>query len=238
MIKGIYTSATAMRQGILRQDITANNLANAGTTGFKRDHMFTEALTAAQQGTESSDPLAIQSRQYTEFAQGPFSPTGDSLDFAIQSQGFFVLSDGQQDLYTRAGHFERTSEGTLVDNMGRAVQGEGGTITLPAGLVTVASDGRISVNGAVVDRLRVVNFDDPQSLKKTTGAAFTKSGSASETPVEAPIIRQGFLEASNVDTVKEMVDMISTARNYEINSKLLMAQDDTLKHTVGELGRV
>jgi flagellar basal-body rod protein FlgF len=238
MIKGIYTSAMAMRQGILRQDVTANNLANANTTGFKRDRLFVEELTAAAAENPTTDPLSVNTRHWTEFTNGAFNPTAGPLDFALQSDGFFVVNDGQNEFYTRDGHFERNADGQLVDTMGRAVQGDGGNITLPAGLVTVSPDGYVSVNGAVVDRLRVVKFDDPQALQKASGSAFTKSDDAAETPVDNPVVRQGFLETSNVDTVKEMVEMISTARNYEINAKLLTTQDDTLRHAVNEIGRV
>jgi len=237
MIKGIYTSALAMRQGILRQEITANNLANANTTGFKRDRLFVEELTAAESENPTTDPLTVNARTWTEFASGAFNPTGAALDFALQSNGMFVVSDGQTEFYTRDGHFERNSDGLLVDVEGRIVQGDGGSITLPEGVVTVSPDGVISVNGTVIDRLRVVSFEDPQELRKASGSAFTKSDAAVEIPVASPVVRQGFLEASNVDTVKEMVEMISTARNYEINAKLLTAQDDTLRHA-SEIGRV
>jgi flagellar basal-body rod protein FlgF len=239
MIKGLYTSATAMRQGIIRQEMTANNLANAGTTGFKRDRFFAEELIAAQTDKVTTDPLSSQAGKWTEYSQGAFVPTSAGLDFALQSEGFFVVSDGQSEFYTRDGHFERNSEGQLVDLQGRTVQGEGGNVTLPAGLVTSSADGRLSVDGVPVDRLRVVAFDNPQSLQKASGSAFTKSPqTASEVPVENPVVRQGFLESSNVDTVKEMVEMISTARNYEINAKLLTTQDATLQHSVNEVGRV
>jgi flagellar basal-body rod protein FlgF len=239
MIKGIYTSAQAMRQGILRQEITANNLANATTTGFKLDRLFAQELTSAQGEPVSSDPLSKDVNTWTEFSPGAFIPTADSLDFALQSKGFFVVSDGQNECYTRDGHFTRSSEGLLVDVQGRAVQGEGGNITLPHGLVTASPNGEISVDGVNVDRLRVVQFQDPETLRKASGSAFVKSPqTAGEVPVESPIVRQGFLENSNVDTVKEMVEMISTARNYEINAKLLTSQDDTLRQTVGDVGKV
>jgi flagellar basal-body rod protein FlgF len=239
MIKGIYTSATAMRQGILRQDVTANNLANSGTSGFKRDRLFVQELTRAQGTPIGSDPLNVQTNQYTEFTPGSYDPTGNALDFALQGKGFFVVNDGQTESYTRAGHFERNATGQMVDSMGRMVQGEGGNITLPQGTVTVSADGRISVNGVMVDKFRVVNFADPQTLDKKEGASFVKTAStAAETPVDNAVVRQGFVETSNVDTVKEMVDMISNARNYEVNAKLLTTQDDSLRHTVGELGRV
>jgi flagellar basal-body rod protein FlgG len=238
MIKGIYTSALAMRQGILRQEVTANNLANASTVGFKRDRLFVEELTAAAGENPTTDPLSLKTRQWTEFSSGAFNPTGGSLDLALQSRGLFVISDGQTEYYTRDGRFERNADGLLVDVQGRAVQGDGGSITLPAGLVAVSPEGVISVDGVVIDRLKVVNFDDPQALRKSSGSAFTKTDAAAEIPVENAVVRQGFLEASNVDTVKEMVDMISTARNYEINAKLLTAQDESLRHAVNEIGRV
>jgi flagellar basal-body rod protein FlgF len=239
MIKGIYTSATAMRQGILRQELTANNLANAGTTGYKRDRLFTEDLIAAQANSPSTDPLAIKSQRWTEFNAGSFEPTGNNLDFALQGEGFFVLSDGTQELYTRNGHFERGADGTLMDSLGRNVQGNGGNILLPPGQLTVSADGRISVDGTEVDKLRVVSVENPQTLRKSAGAAYSRSDeTAGELPVEAPLVRQGFLETSNVDTVKEMVEMISISRNYEVNAKLLTTQDATLQHTVNEVGKV
>jgi flagellar basal-body rod protein FlgF len=238
MIKGIHTSALAMRQGILRQEITANNLANANTTGFKRDRMFVEELTAAASENPTTDPLSLKTRRWTEFASGAFNPTGGALDLALQGSGLFVLSDGQNEYYTRDGRFQRSADGLLTDVQGRAVQGEGGSITLPAGLVSVSSDGLISVDSVMIDRLRVVKFDDLQALNKAAGSAFTKSEDAAETPVENLVVRQGFLEASNVDTVKEMVEMIATARNYEINAKLLTAQDESLRHAVNDIGRV
>ncbi|HEY3295769.1 MAG TPA: flagellar basal-body rod protein FlgF [bacterium] len=239
MIKGIYTSAMAMRQGILKQEITANNLANAGTTGFKRDRLFAQELTSAQGDPVTSDPLSKNVSHWTEFSQGAFVPTGETMDFALQNKGFFVLSDGQGEFYTRNGHFERSAEGLLVDVQGRMVQGEGGNISLPNGLVTVSPEGRVNVDGVMVDRLRVVDFDNPQTLRKAGGSAFAKSPETSgDMPVDAPVVRQGFLENSNVDAVKEMVEMISTSRNYEINAKLVTTQDDTLRQVVGEMGRV
>jgi len=239
MIKGIYTSAMAMRQGILRQEISASNLANAGTTGFKRDRLFSQELTSAEGQPENSDPLSKNVGTWTEFSQGAFVPTGGTMDFALQSKGFFVVSDGQGESYTRDGHFERNSEGQLVDVQGRLVQGEGGNITVPSGLVTVSADGHINVEGVAIDKLRVVDFDNPQTLRKAAGSAFVKSPETGvEQSVDSPVVRQGFLENSNVDTVKEMVEMISTARNYEINAKLLTTQDATLQHSVNELGRV
>jgi flagellar basal-body rod protein FlgF len=238
MIKGIYTSSSAMRAGVLRQDMTANNLANANTTGYKRDRLFVQDLIAAGNNGASNDTAPVTASRWTEFTPGAFNPTGSSFDLALQGKGFFVVSDGNSEYYTRNGHFERNSAGQLVDSLGRTVMGEGGAITVPQGLMTVSAQGAISVNGLPVDKLRVTDFDDPQTLLKAAGSSFTKSATSTEIAVDSPTVRQGFLETSNVETVKEMVEMIATARNYEINAKILTAQDDTLRFTVGEVGRV
>jgi len=237
MIKGIYTSATAMRQGILRQELTAGNLANVNTTGFKRDRLFAEEMISAE--GEKTDPLQLRSSRWTDFASGALNPTAAPFDLALQGEGFFVVSDGQNELYTRNGHFQRNAEGQLVDTLGRTVQGDGGSIAIPQGRVEVSAGGIVSVDGVVVDRLRVVKFDNPQTLHKAAGSAFAKAPTTTPaSPLDSPIVRQGYLETSNVDAVSEMVEMIATARNYEINAKMLTTQDDTLRHTVNEIGRV
>lgn len=239
MIKGIYTSSAAMRTGIARQDVIANNLANANTTGFKRDRLFVEKMITAEAALNAGNPAATVGSRYVEMTPGAFEPTGNGLDFAIQGNGFFVLSDGTNEVYTRNGRFERDAEGLLVDPLGRKVMGEGGEITLPPGTVTVDARGNLSVDGAVIDRFRVVGFEDPQTLQKDAGGAFTKTDqTGAESVVEDAVVRQGFLETSNVNTVQEMVEMISTARSFDMNARLVRAQDDSLRQSVNELGKV
>jgi flagellar basal-body rod protein FlgG len=240
MIKGIYTSAAAMSAGIARQDIIANNLANANTTGFKRDRLFVNELIKAgsdSQGNLRIDP--VNAERFIEFSPGMLDPTGSDLDFAVQGSGFFVLEGENGPLYTRNGRFLRNEEGSMIDALGRKVQGDGGEITLPDGIVSVASSGEISVNGAVIDKFKFVQFEEPQLLMKVAGVAFSdKDGRAGETAVDVAVVRQGFLEGSNVNTMTEMVEMIATSRNYEMNARLLTTQDQTLQKTVNEIGRV
>lgn len=239
MIKGIHTSAAAMRIGMARQDTTANNLANADTAGFKRDRLFVHELVAARMSNESPDLSAVVAGSQTDLSAGAMNPTGDPLHCALQGQGMFVVNDGQRELYSRSGRFLRGADGLLLDTDGRKVQGEGGDISLPNGTVTISSTGDISVDGVRIDRMRVVQPADPTALRKTDGSSFvTAPGATPPIPAENPLVMQGFLETSNVDSVREMVEMISTARNYEMNAKLLTAQDDSLRHSVGELGRV
>ncbi|RQV95007.1 flagellar basal-body rod protein FlgF [bacterium] len=240
MIKGIYTSASAMRTGIARQDITANNLANANTTGFKRDRLFVSELIQAGQNPQGKTLLeSVEAAQFVEFTPGSLEPTGSDLDFAIQGEGFFEITGENGPLYTRNGRFLRNEEGILVDASGRAVQGEGGEISLPEGLINVTGNGEISVNGTIIDKFKVVNFDSLQLLNKEAGTAFSDpDGRAGQIALDNAVVRQGFLEGSNVETMQEMVEMISTARNYEMNARLLSTQDQTLQKTVNEIGRV
>jgi flagellar basal-body rod protein FlgF len=240
MIKGIYTSASAMRTGIARQDITANNMANASTTGFKRDRLFvSELIQAGDNPMEKTLLEPVEASRFIEFTPGPLNPTGNDTDFAVQGNGFFEVTGEEGPLYTRNGRFQRNNEGKLVDTLGRAVQGDGGDITLPEGVVNVSSRGEISVNGTVVDKIKVVDFESPQQLKKAEGAAFANPDAlAGESTLDNAVVRQGFLEASNVETMQEMVEMISTARNYELNARMLTTQDQTLQRTVNDIGRI
>ncbi|MCB9365993.1 MAG: flagellar basal-body rod protein FlgF [Calditrichaeota bacterium] len=240
MIKGIYTSGSAMRAGIVRQGITANNLANTGTAGFKRDRFVLEQEV---QGTDGAPDRklgeSVLASSYVSMGAGPLENTGSPLDFALQSKGFFVVADDTGSFYTRNGRFDRNAEGTLVDAQGRRLQGQGGDITLPPGTITLGDDGNLSVDGVIVDKLRVVEFTDPLKLEKSGYALFTDpNAAAGEDDVVRPQIAQGFLEQSNVDAVREMVEMIATARHYEASSRLMTAQDQSLNHVVNDIGRV
>ncbi|MBK8128362.1 MAG: flagellar basal-body rod protein FlgF [bacterium] len=240
MIKGIYSSAAAMRAGIVRQDLTANNLANASTTGFKRDRFVIEQqLDGANVGDSRNLLDAVKGAGYTAFSAGPLESTEAPLDFALQGSGFFVVTDQDGTHYTRNGRFDRNAEGQLVDAEGRRVQGEGGDLTIPPGIVTVSDDGRVSVDGVSLDRLRVVEFENPGELVKTKDSLFSDpNNAAGERAVARTSVAQGFLEQSNVDAVREMVEMIATARHYEASSRLMTAQDASLNHVVNDIGRV
>ncbi|MCL4304980.1 flagellar basal-body rod protein FlgF [bacterium] len=240
MIKGIHTSGSAMRAGIVRQDITANNLANTGTAGFKRDRFLLEEQVDGSK-TSATKPLtdSLAASRYVSYVAGPLEPTKAPLDFALQGNGFFVVADDSGTFYTRNGRFDRNSEGTVVDAQGRRLQGQGGDITLPPGTVTLSDDGSVSVDGTVVDKLRIVEFSAPHQLEKSGESLFSDPrAAAGETEIARPHVSQGFLEQSNVDAVREMVEMIATARHYEASSRLMMAQDQSLNHVVNDIGRV
>ena len=226
---------------ITRQDVTANNIANVQTTGFKRDRLFQTDLVNAQSGTESEDGLELRDRQktITDFSQGGLKPTSSPLDVALQGEGFFVVSDGQKTYYTRNGHFQLSGEGKIITAQGYTLQGEGGEILLPPGDVVIGSRGEISVNGRSVAQLKVVKIENPDDLMKAESAMFTpKDGGAQEGEANETMVHQGFLEESNVDALREMVEMISLLRGYQASAQALQAEDETLRKSVTELGRI
>jgi len=240
MIKGIYTSASGMIPRIKKQELLANNLANASTPGFKRDMLFTKELSKAEKKIHppSSDwQRPMVDEIYTNFSEGIFDKTGNPLDLAINGDGFFTLelADGTQAL-TRAGSFTVNSDGYLAFPGGALLMGEGGPIEVGNGKVEVGQDGTISVDGLDVDRIVPVTVSDLEQLKKIGSSLFIVPNNVELTQVDKYSIQQGFLENSNVDIVREMIEMIISFRNYEADSKAVQVQDQSLDNLFNRVG--
>ena len=228
----------AMRR---QQERVANNLANANTTGYKRDRLFTAALNERldAEGAPRSDRRFTQG---SDFSTGALEETGNPLDMALGGEGFFVTQDAATGAarYTRAGHFVVGQDGTLRTPGGHAVQGQDGPIEIPmnaGGTVEVSRSGDISVAGRRVGALRVVRFENPQQLERVDQAAFLADGAAPQ-DVEAPVVLQGKLEMSNVDAVSEMTDMIEHFRLFESQQKVLRTTDSVLSRATQDLGQL
>ncbi|NOY88891.1 MAG: flagellar basal-body rod protein FlgF [FCB group bacterium] len=240
MIKGIYTSASGMIPRIKKQELLANNLANASTPGFKRDMLFTKELSKAEKKfhpLRSNWQRPMVDEIYTNFSEGIFDKTGNPLDMAIDGDGFFTLelADGTQAL-TRAGSFTVNSDGYLTFPGGALLMGEGGPIEVGNGKVEVGQDGTISVDGLEVDRIVPVTVPDLEQLKKIGSSLFIVPNNVELTQVDKYSIQQGFLENSNVDIVREMIEMIISFRNYEADSKAVQVQDRSLDNLFNRVG--
>lgn len=242
MLKGIAAAASGMLPQLKRQEVITNNLANAGTAGYKRDRLFVEQLDRARAGAAPTEadwqtPNLIGVK--VDFSAGPMDRTGSPYDLALAGDGFFVISTPDGERYTRNGHFTLTDEGVLTTADGNAVMGEGGEIRLPAGTATIGPDGTISVDGRPVGKLRIARFADPSVLVRA-GSSLFAVGTPGATPEDMvnPDVRQGVLERSNVNTIEEMVSMITTFRFFESDQRAIQMQDDTLGRVVSELGRV
>lgn len=248
MLRGMTTAARSMTVQMAKTDIVANNLANADTTGFKRDvhtvHSFKDVLLDRIEARPnygrsigylgfgaSSGPKAV------DFSPGGIVTTGNPLDLAIDGDGFFVVETPSGVCVTRDGSFTLNDMGELVTKSGYRVVGEDGPLQIPPGELLIRSSGDIFVDGEHVGRLTVWRVD-ANALRKQGGNLYAVSPDAEiEEPDDAGII-QGSLERSNVNVVREMLDMIVGMRNFEACQRVLRSYDMTLDKCVNELGKV
>ncbi len=240
MIKGIYTSASGMVPRIKKQELTANNIANVSTPGFKKDTVFTHELSRAEakmrpQKSDWQTPMVDDI--YTNFAPGVFDKTGNPLDLAIDGEGFFTLElpDGSTAL-TRAGAFTVDSEGFLAFPGGALVLGEGGPLEVGNGQISISLNGNVEIDGDNVGTIAPVTVDNLDQLEKIGSAMFRVPEGVTLQPAANSTVQQGFLEAANVDVVREMIDMIISFRQYEADSKSIQVQDQSLDHLFNRVG--
>lgn len=256
-LRALHTAATGMEAFQFNLDTIANNLANAGTTAFKRSRVNFEDLfyehfklpgAADSQGNLTPTGIAlglgtrVQSTQ-VDHNEGNLLQTGGSLDIAIVGDGFFQVQDGAEILYTRAGNFTANADGTIVlasADKGRPLEP---TITIPAGTteITISSEGIVSAlqppatTLTEIGQIQTARFVNPQGLMQR-GENLYGATDASGTPtIVNPgldghgLLRQGFLESSNVEPVRELVDLIKTQRNFELNGQVIQAADQSLQ---------
>jgi flagellar basal-body rod protein FlgF len=224
----IYTSMSGAKYLLERQATLANNLANAGTTGFRADTVGLRAVptVSPQSGTRV---FTVETTTGADFSQGPMTATGRSLDVAVQGQGWLAVqaSDGSE-AYTRNGSLQVGADGSLQLPNGLQVQGTGGPISIPADVQTivVATDGTVSVKAASsktptsVGQLKLANPPASDLVKGADGMFRSQSGAAADADPSVRVA-SGTLEGSNVNVVEAMVGMIAASRQFELQMKML-----------------
>lgn len=227
MISGIYNLIDGSLTQQLRFETIANNMANINTNGFKKNIIsFNQAL-------------EMNSISKADFTQGPVRHTGNELDVALDSEGFFKIQTGNGIRYTRDGAFTLDENGTLVTLNGDSVFGQNGPITIDGSKVTIGGDGQVQVDDESVDRLIVVDFENPQLLQKEGGSMYFYSGEEKEiSTVEDVGVQQGYLESSNVNSTEEMIKMIETYRAFESVQKAIQSIDKVTDKMVNDYGLV
>lgn len=251
MIRGIYAAGAGMIAEGLRTDVTANNLANASTTGFKKEvavnKEFAELLLwRVNDGSETPSVGGVGAGAavdaiVTDHSRGAMHSSGGELDVAIEGDGFFVVQTAQGPRYTRNGAFALGPQNQLVTLEGHAVLGQGGRPISLAGAsganrVHITADGVVAVGGREAGRLQVVSFGDSRRLAKEGQNLFAASGGDAPQAAAAKL-QQGCLEMSNVNVIQEMVNLISGYRAYEVDAKAIQTQDQMLDKAVNEVGR-
>ena len=229
MIRALTSAASGMLAQSLKQDIIANNIANAQTPGFKRGKLVTESFAQALENkitdkeNDSKKPdypnspvkcMITRAQSVQDMSQGSLRNTGNHLDFAIEGPGDFEIATANGTRLTRAGNFQINAQGELCTVDGEKVQGQSGSIKVDKADWNVTDDGTILSNGQPVDKIKIV-------------------GAQSETHV-----LQGSIEEANFNVVREMVDMISNLRSFEANQKVITFADHTLDKLINEAGRV
>jgi len=230
--------ATLNRQsGLMREmGVVANNIANASTTGFRREGVVFSEYVAAL-GQDPSLSMAHASGRHVDLSQSTLSQTGGQFDFAIQGEGFFLIETPQGQHLTRAGTFTPSAEGELVTPDGHRLLDAGGApIFVPpdAKSVAMASDGTLSTGGQPIAQVGLWQPADPLSLRHQAGTMF--SADAVE-PAEGATVLQGMLEDSNVEPVSEIARMITVQRAYELGQKFLDSEDGRVCGVIQALGR-
>ncbi len=255
MIRSLWISKTGLDAQQTNMDVTANNLANVSTNGFKRARAVFEDLlyqTLRQPGAQSSQQTQLPSGLQlgtgvrpvaTEriFTQGNLQQTGNSLDVAVNGQGFFqvLLPDGTT-AYTRDGSFQVSAQGQLVNSSGFQIQP---SITIPANTltITIGQDGVISATKAgtatptQIGSLNLANFVNPAGLQSMGQNLYLETAASGTPSTNTPgtnglgTLSQGYVETSNVNVVEELVNMIQTQRAYELNSKAISTSDQMLQ---------
>lgn len=254
MIRALNSAATGMAAQQLNIDVVANNMANVNTAGFRKSRAEFQDLVyqtmrqpGGQSGNGASLPSGIQVglgvRTVATQAlhiQGAMKQTGNSLDLAIEGNGFFQVMRPNGDLaYTRAGNLKTDADGRLVTNDGFAVEP---AITVPpdATSVSVSTTGVISVtqpgqqSAQEIGQLQLANFANPGGLLELGRSLYQATNASGQPIVMNPgdggvgTLAQGFLEGSNVEVVNEMIELISSQRAYEVNQRVIQAADEML----------
>ena len=257
-VQTLYTAATGMSALETKLDVVANNLANVETVGFKRGRANFEDLFYRHEMMPGAEDTAggytatgisigtgtrVSSIQ-SSFVQGSPQPTGQELDVIIEGSGFFQVTDPSGDtLYTRAGNFSRNANGEMVmgsANVGRLLQPP---ITIPEDAIdlVISGEGIVSVrqpgspNLTQLGTIELANFINPEGLLKLGENLYAETDSSGAAVLGNPgqnglgLLRQGALEASNVEPVRELIDLITTQRAFELNSKAVQVGDEMMQ---------
>jgi flagellar basal-body rod protein FlgF/flagellar basal-body rod protein FlgG len=240
---GFYAATTGLIAKMQALDVAANNLANVGTTGFKAQREFYRTLQTqlAQPGptgqiNQAINNFGVLGGAKTDMSAGSLDHTGNDLDAALAGPGFFTVKGPAGTAYTRNGAFLLGPHGELLTGAGDAVIGKDGPIKLPPGQVSIDTTGSISVNGTVVDQLHIAEFKDAPNL---LGATMFQAPASGEQPPTQSTVRQGFLEASNINSIAGGTGLVMLQRSAEMMQKALsIFNTDFNKTATDEIAKV
>lgn len=250
MMKGFYNLTSGMASQQNRLNVVANNMTNISTAGYKAEHYtdrtFDEVMVSRIGNIDKSHYQTMETYQshilapdhlYTDFIQGSLEETNLPLDFAIQGEGFFAIQTVDGVAYTRAGSFTLDNEGYLcLSELGWVLDREGNPIQLPTDKLDVDAQGNLSTQGGeYLATLGVFMFPDNGELERTPYGLFTGEGAQLNDQI---VIHHKWVERSNVNMIKEMVNMMTTQRALQSAAQLSKIYDQVINRAVNDIGRL
>lgn len=249
MSRGFYALTSGMITQQKKIDISGNNISNVNTAGYKKEQAVTTTFGSMfinkykQKGIyDEATPLNTVSvirtmeESNTFHSQGVLDETGVNTDFAIMGQGFFRINNGNEEYYTRNGSFNVDAEGYLVSGNHGRVQGEYGDVYIGTDKFTSSEDGSISVDGEIIDKIGIYDFEDYNVLTKAGEGMYTSQG----LPVlmENPVVKGKTVERSNVDVMEEMTNMLESQRALQTASQAIKMYDLVQEKAVSEIAKI
>ena len=228
--------AIAGARKLTQLDFVANNVANVSTPGFKSEHLYYAMKGKAAQ--ENSRVDLGTTATTIDFAQGTLNRTGNKFDLAIEGDGFFTIQTRNGIAYTRNGNFILNKNNEIITHAGDYVLGESGKIVISGESVVIDSDGSIQVDGSVAGKLRITAFSNSGDVSRAAAGQYLDSGKAGPKKADNYKIASGYLEMSNVNAVKEMVDMIDIQRTFETYQKIILTMSDLDKISTNRIGKL
>ncbi len=250
MTGALYAVVSGSLAAVERLEIAANNLANVGTAGFKQQFLRIRATdpdglpttdgTGTVVQTAAGTVPAIAYETVTDLSQGAIQESGNPLDVALAGPGFFVVSTGQGERYTRQGQFHLGPNGALVSAAGHPLQGSNRQdLRLPPGTIEIDTDGGIHVDGSRIGTLRLVRFENAERvLTPEGGGLFARIDAAEPEPIDTheTQLAPKAVELSNVNAVEGLLELIDVSRGYEAYMRAMQQVDGTIETAIREVG--
>jgi flagellar basal body rod protein FlgG len=237
-------AVSGLRSRIQSLDLLANNLANTGTSGYKGDQEFYSLFNSEQASGADGGPgatLSVIQRQWTDFSQGTFQQTGNSLDVALAGKGFFVVTGPNGPLYTRNGSLQVLPSGELAVAGKYALQDSAGNaIHVTSGKpIQISGDGTVQQDGSTLGQIKVVNLPATDSLQKVGDACFQDTDSNNRPVVATGVeVQQGKIEQSNVPVAGSAMRLVGVMRQFEMLQKAIAIGNEMDTKAIQEVARV
>lgn len=244
---GLYQSAASLSALERWQDAVSQNITSSTVSGYReRTVEFSSSkggeweVASGANGDTSVPAMFPRASNSINFKGGDTEPTQRDLDVAIQGDGFFQCQspDGTM-TYTRAGEFRERADRVLVNGAGQEVMMESGqplTFLPSGGKITINDDGTVLQGQTTLGKIAVMKFTNADDIQPVAGGMFIAKDGTQPVPVEKPELLQGYLEASNVQPMREMVDMVLINRSYEANQKIIKSADEQMQKVLDALG--